>query len=240
MSVLPIVLVHGIRLSGACWSAVREQIANERPSTTVDLPGHGTRRGETFTLPGAVESIHAEIDRVGGRAVLVGHSLGGFVSVAAAAGDPSRVAGLVVAGASCTPTRANTAPFLLMHRMLSRRPDGGTRISGRIFDAVLPGRVANDVKNGGIATEAIPEVVAAIREFDLVGNLARYPGPTWIVNGARDHLRAEEQRCLRASPQGRLIVVPRAGHYLPLAQPVAFGRLIQDAAAGTETALGHR
>ncbi|MEV6275244.1 alpha/beta hydrolase [Nocardia sp. NPDC051832] len=234
MSVLPIVLVHGIRLSGQCWSAVREQLGPERPVTAVDLPGHGSRRGEHFTLPAAIEAIHAEIDRVGGRAVLVGHSLGGFASSAAAAADPSKAAGLVLAGASTSPTRANTTPFALMHHALSRRPDGGARISGRIFDAVLPPRVASDVKNGGIATEAIPDVITALRDFDLRRNLQRYPGPTWLINGARDHLRAEEQRSLTACEQGRLLVIPRSGHYLPLAQPTVFSRLIADVAASCQ------
>ncbi|GAB2662784.1 alpha/beta fold hydrolase [Nocardia goodfellowii] len=122
-------------------------------------------------------------------------------------------------------------PFLLAHRALSRRSDGGARVSGRVFDAVLPRRVANDVKDGGIATEAIPDVVAALRDFDLRDSLARYPGPTWLINGARDHVRAEERRSLNACPRGRLLVIPRTGHYLPLAEPVVFSRLILDVAA---------
>ncbi|KAA8887132.1 alpha/beta hydrolase [Nocardia colli] len=232
---LPIVLVHGIRLSGACWPAVAEHVAAERPVATVDLPGHGTRRGERFTLAAAVDAVHEGIDRAGGRAVLVGHSLGGFVSTAAAAADPERVAGLVVAGASCPPSRGLATPFTLLHKGLSGRADGGERISGRIFEKVLPTRVAHDIGRGGIATEVIPDVVAALRDFDLTADLGKYPGPVWLVNGARDHFRLGERRSLNACTQGRLLVIPRAGHYFPLAQPRTFARLILDVAAACQT-----
>ncbi|MEV6561473.1 alpha/beta hydrolase [Nocardia sp. NPDC051756] len=231
---LPIVLVHGIRLSGACWPAVAEHVVAERPVTTVDLPGHGPRRGERFTLAEAVAAVHEGIDRAGGRAVLVGHSLGGFVSTAAAAADPDRVAGLVVAGASCPPSRGFATPFMLLHKGLSSRPDGGDRISRRIFEKVLPARVADDIGRGGIATEAIPDVVAALQDFDLTAALGKYPGPVWLVNGARDHFRLGEQQCVNACTQGRLLVVPRAGHYFPLAQPRTFARLILDIAAACQ------
>lgn len=234
MAVLPVVLVHGIRLSGACWSAVVEQLTPERRVTTVDLPGHGTRRGERFTLPAAVDAVHDAVDRVGGRAMVVGHSLGGYVSIAAASAAPGLVSGLVVAGASCAPGRALATPFTVMRRVLSTRPDGGDRISGRVFDAVLPRRVAQDVKRGGIATEVIPDVLGAIEEFDLFGNLGDYPGPVWFVNGSRDHFRIHERRSAAACAQARVLIVPRAGHYLPLAKPAVFAQLILDIAAACE------
>lgn len=234
MTRLPIVLVHGIRLSGTCWSAVTEHLAPERPVATMDLPGHGARRGERFTLAAAVDAVHQAIDRSGGRALLVGHSLGGFVSVAAAACDPDRVAGLVVAGASFPPNRAVAIPFTVMHKALSSRPDGGERFSSRVFDRALPTRVSHDIARGGIATEVIPDVLAALTEFDLTGHLGRYPGPVWLVNGSHDHFRLGEQRCLKVCEQGRLVTVPRAGHYFPLAEPVAFSRLVMDTAAACD------
>ncbi|MFC9894477.1 alpha/beta fold hydrolase [Nocardia sp. NPDC127579] len=234
MTALPLVLVHGIRLSGACWPAVTERVGAERPVTTVDLPGHGSRRGDQFTLDAAVAAVHDGVDRVGGRAIVVGHSLGGFVGTAAAAADPARVAGLVVAGASCQPGPALARPFTAMHRVLSSRPDGGARISRRVFESVLPARVAHDIDRGGIATEVIPDVVAALRDFDLLGGLGAYPGPVWLVNGARDHFRVGERRSLAACARGRLLVIPRAGHYYPLARPAEFAELILDLAAACQ------
>ncbi|UGT44250.1 alpha/beta hydrolase [Nocardia yamanashiensis] len=234
MSPIPVVLVHGIRLSGTCWPAVAERLTVERQVATVDLPGHGSRRGERFTLDAAITAIHDGLDSVGGRAVLVGHSLGGFTSAAAAATDPTRVAGLIVAGASCPPNRMLAMPFKAMHTALSTRPDGGDRISRRVFEKVLPLRVANDIERGGIATEVIPDVVAALGDFDLAASLRAFPGKVWLINGAHDHFRIGERRTLAACTQGRLLVVPRAGHYLPLAMPAEFSELILDIAAACQ------
>jgi pimeloyl-ACP methyl ester carboxylesterase len=70
----------------------------------VDLPGHGSRGAETFTLPAAAAAIAAAIDaEAGGRAVVVGHSLGGYAAMDLAARSPDRVRGLVVSGASQEP-----------------------------------------------------------------------------------------------------------------------------------------
>lgn len=227
---LPVVFVHGIRLSRACWVAVTERVAAERPVSAVDLPGHGARRGVRFTVPAAIEAVAEAIEQVGGRALVVGHSLGGYAAIAAAAHHPEKVAGLVVAGSTVVPTRVLTTPFTLAHRLLSAWPDGGERISGRVFDAVLPPHVAEAVKRGGIATEVIPDVVQAARDFDILARLADYPGPTWLVNGGRDYFRRHERRFLTACTHGQLLTVPGAGHYLPLIHPTRFARCVLDIA----------
>ncbi|MEU0545494.1 alpha/beta hydrolase [Nocardia sp. NPDC005978] len=228
---VPVVFVHGIRLSGAAWTTVAERVGRDRAVRAVDLPGHGARRGGVFTLPGAAAAVLDAVDEVGGRALVVGHSLGGYVGIAAAAKDPGRVAGLVVAGSTTVPSPAATAPFSVMHRVLTSRRDGGKRASERLFGAVLPAPVATAISAGGIATEVIPDVVRALRGFDVLHDLAAYPGPVWLINGGHDHLRWHERRFAAANPDARLIVVPGGGHYLPMARPVEFARLVRDAAA---------
>ncbi|MFE3988117.1 alpha/beta fold hydrolase [Nocardia tengchongensis] len=231
MTTTPILLIHGIRLSSACWGQVSDQLSPGHPVLAIDLPGHGERRDERFTLPGAIETIRAGIDQLGGSALVVGHSLGGFTAMAAAAAHPDQVAGLVVAGATLTSGRPLATPFLLMHRLLSARPDGGKAFSERVFRRVLPPRVAADIARGGIATEAIPEVAAALTPFDPLAALRAYPGPVRLINGGHDHFRLGEQRFLRASPDARLLVVPRSGHYLPLTHGALFADLVADFAA---------
>ncbi|WP_039825940.1 alpha/beta fold hydrolase [Nocardia testacea] len=237
---LPVVLVHGIRLSGGCWVAVESEFGTERSVVTPDLPGHGARRGERFTMPAAIETVRTAVDSVGGRALVVGHSLGGYVAIAAAAELGERVAGLVVAGSTRIPGRALTIPFRLAHLLLSTQRDGGERLSRRLFDVVLPAQVAAAVAAGGIATEVIPDIARAAAAFDPLGGLRRYKGPVWLINGSRDHFRGHEQRFVAASLRTSLLVVPGAGHYLPLAEPQRFARLIRDIADACETGAGER
>lgn len=97
---------------------------------------------------------------------------------------------------------------------------------------MLPRRVAAEIERGGIATEVIPDVVAAFGDFDVLAHLGGYAGPVWLVNGERDHFRIQERRFLAACSAGRLLLVPGAGHYLPLIRPDEFSRLVLDLAAG--------
>ncbi|MFD5247364.1 alpha/beta fold hydrolase [Amycolatopsis sp. NPDC058340] len=222
---VPVVFVHGIRLSGAAWS---EQLQLLGPhAKAVDLPGHGTRRGERFTLAAAAGAVADAIDE---PALVVGHSLGGYVAIAAAARYPDRVAGLVVADSTFLPGRALETPFRLAHRLLMRLPDQGERLSRWQFESVLPPKLAEAVIGGGIATEVIPDVAKAFADFDVLADLAAYPGPAWLINGSRDHFRRHERRFLDACADGRLVTVPKAGHYLPMVRGEEFAQLVLDAA----------
>lgn len=224
---VPIVFVHGIRLSGAAWT---EQLEYPGASArAVDLPGHGTRRGERFTLTGAVDAV---VDGIEEPALVVGHSLGGYVAIAAAARHPDRVAGLVVADSTYLPGRALETPFRVAHGLLMRLPDQGERLSRWQFRSVLSPKLAGAVVSGGIATEVIPDVAKAFADLDVLAELATYHGPTWLINGARDHFRRHERRFLAACADGRLITVPKAGHYLPMVRGEEFSRLVLDAARG--------
>ncbi|KFU80892.1 Pimeloyl-ACP methyl ester carboxylesterase [Amycolatopsis lurida] len=222
---VPLVFVHGIRLSRAAWTEQLERSAH--PAKAVDLPGHGTRRGERFTLAAAADAV---ADAAEEPALVVGHSLGGYVAIAAAARYPERVAGLVVAGSTYLPGRTLETPFRVAHRLLMRLPDRGEGLSRRQFRSALPPKLAEEVIGGGIATEVIPDVAKAFADFDVLAELAAYPGPAWIVNGSCDHFRRHERRFLDACADGRLVTVPKAGHYLPMVRGKEFAQLVLDAA----------
>lgn len=60
--------------------------------------------------------------------------------------------------------------------------------------------------------------------------------PVWLVNGRWDHFRVNERRCLAASRDGRLIVVPAADHLVSLTNPAAFNEhLLELVAAVSDT-----
>ncbi|GAB2953008.1 alpha/beta hydrolase [Micromonospora polyrhachis] len=209
---LPVVFVHGIRVSGTMWQPLTRVVERHHPSAAPDLPGHGRRRGERFTIEAAVEGVADTIDQLGGRALVVGLSLGGYVGIATAARYPERVAGLVAIGCTARPVGTFAALFRQVAWLAGRYPEVANRLSARTFRRALPEPLAEAMVVGGLSCEVLPQVVDEVTRLDVLRELSTYQGRVCLVNGARDHFRADERRFLDACPDGRLVVLARRGH----------------------------
>ncbi|MEV0646599.1 alpha/beta hydrolase [Phytomonospora sp. NPDC050363] len=236
---LPLVFVHGIRISGTVWRPVTEIVGRRHPVASPDLPGHGGRRDVPFTLDAAVDAVTAAIDALGGRALVVGHSMGGYVSIATAARHPERVAGLVALGCTATPRGPLLAIYRMAARMASANQRRADRFSTWAFRRTLPQAVAEAMVAGGLDSTTMPQVVDALSGLDPRTELGEYPGPVWLVNGGRDPFRAEEKAFLRVCRDGRLMVLPRRTHISCLADSEVLARIVREAAdVVEERALG--
>ncbi|WP_409142051.1 alpha/beta fold hydrolase [Cellulosimicrobium sp. RS] len=230
----PIVLVHGSRTSRSMW---RDQLAAlgraGMRAVAIDLPGHGVRRGEAFTLDGAVEAVAAGIDAVGGRALVVGLSLGGYVAIETRALHPERVVGLVAAACSTPPSTRLRGGWLVLARGIERLPDGGAGLNQALVDRAMTAQAAVDLAAGGFALDVMSAILREVGSVDPVRALAAADSPVWLVNGRWDHFRLGERGFLAAARAGgapaRLVVVPGARHLVSLDAPVAFNRVLLDA-----------
>lgn len=226
------VLVHGLRTSRTMWRAQVEALGRAGvPALAVDLPGHGERRSERFTRDAAVDVVADGVAAVGGRALVVGLSLGGYTAIAHAARHPEQVAGLVAASCSTRPLPALVGGWAALARGIARLPDAGAGLNQRMVDRVLTAGAARDVAAGGFALDVMDDVLREMRGATPVADLARVEAPVWLVNGRFDHFRGEERRFLRACRDGRLVVVPGATHLVSLVRPVAFTRVLLSAHA---------
>ncbi|MEU8890107.1 alpha/beta hydrolase [Streptomyces sp. NPDC048442] len=246
-SALPLVFVHGTRVSGTMWhpvmaavddradSCIATPTESRRRMAAPDLPGHGRRRGESFTMDAAVEAVADAVDELGGKAMLVGLSLGGYVAIATAARHPDRVAGLLAIGCTAAPRGAYATFLRRQFRLATRHAGTAERLSVRGFRRMLPPPAAEAMSAGGLSCEVMADVADAVTGMDPIAALGAYPGPVWLANGARDPFRSDERAFLAACRDGRLTVWPGLGHLTPLADPQALARTVLDAA----TVAGH-
>ncbi len=197
----------------------------------VDLPGHGTRMGQPFTLEAAVAVIDEAVASLGGRVVLVGLSLGGYLGIAYAARRPESVALLVASSCFTLPRGVGLAGYRLLARAIHRLPDRGRWLNDTMARAAVGRSAAEDIRSGGVALDAMDDTLAAIGRTRPLEDLAAYPGPVWFVTGALDHFRLDERRFRAARPEAPVFVVRRATHLVSLVTPEAFTRIVLDAAA---------
>jgi pimeloyl-ACP methyl ester carboxylesterase len=104
----PIVLVHGLGGSHVNWCAVAAGLARRHRVFALDLPGFGRTplAGRSTRLDDNAALIAQFIGHVaGGRATLVGNSMGGLLSMMTAAKYPYRVDHLVLVNAAYPPVR---------------------------------------------------------------------------------------------------------------------------------------
>ena len=99
----PLVLVHGLGGTIENWRALAPRLAARHRVLVPDLPGHGSSGllAEARDVDALAEAVLGVVEAEGvSGAVWVGHSLGGVVSLRAAALRPDAVRGLVLAAAA--------------------------------------------------------------------------------------------------------------------------------------------
>ena len=100
-----LVFVHGGGANAHWWTHIAARFAREFRVVAIDLTGHGDSDHrddyalEQWTDEVVAVAIHAGID---GLPVVVGHSMGGFVTIATAARHPESLAGVIICDSPVT------------------------------------------------------------------------------------------------------------------------------------------
>jgi pimeloyl-ACP methyl ester carboxylesterase len=95
----PVVLLHGYLEAAEVWKPLTEKLEKQFRVISVDLPGHGDSgvKSECHTMEFLAGAVRAVVSDAGEeRIVLVGHSLGGYVTLAFVELYPGLLAGYVL------------------------------------------------------------------------------------------------------------------------------------------------
>ncbi|MEV3993546.1 alpha/beta hydrolase [Streptomyces sp. NPDC049837] len=225
VDVPPIVFVHGTRFSAGQWSAQVAALRDEFPVAAIDLPGHGARTAQPWSLSAATEIITSAVESLAcGPALVVGHSLGGYASLEFARRRPERLRGLVLAGASASTKGAWAAPYRWVAGLVPRVPaDRLARWNDRVLRRLYSPDVVEPTIRTGYAFHALPAAWGEVLGRFDAESMRHVKAPVLILNGEKDTVfRSGERDFARAHPQARVELIPRARHLANFDDPEAF------------------
>jgi len=241
----PVILIHGMAASLHGWNwLVPALAANGYSALALDLPGHGDSPKPDdpgqYTIESFYTSLDAWIDSQDFAAppVLVGHSLGGYLSLSYAVRHPVQVRALVLIDPLYN--LEQLSPFV---RMLRHRPAISEKalhlIPERVISALLswdPTRsedhprdarqqIAADYKR---ASSHIVYIPASLQ--DLTPLLSQVTLPSLVIWGEKDlTLRPDSFPALaEALPNALSRAIRGAGHQPHIGQPTLVNRLALD------------
>jgi pimeloyl-ACP methyl ester carboxylesterase len=244
----PLVLVHGLGTNRGVWRAVVPLLEEGRRLIALDLPGFGDSPplGPGFEIDEAAGAVGEAIaERLDGPYDLLGHSLGGAVTLMIARQRPDAVRSLVLCAPAGFRPRARpvadavaaAAPVLLRARRRLGRPLASSAAGRRalLWGAVHDGgRLSEDdavgILEASAGSQRLGDAALAAILADLADELERVSCPVGLLWGGRDPLMSpatvEAIRHRRADLP--TAVVPEAGHVAQLERPEAFAAALED------------
>ncbi|MGP9537422.1 alpha/beta fold hydrolase [Brachybacterium sp. AOP43-C2-M15] len=226
-----IVLIHAIRSSRTMWKGQRRRLREWGFEVIApDLPGHGRRRGESFTLEGALATIDEAVSSCEEPPLLVGLSLGGYLTLHWAGTHPGRLAGVVAADCTIVPGPATARLYGLWITMKDWLPGDSDARVARAFARRHSRKAAKRYYGGGRAHGVVRAVVRLIGGLDLLADVSGIDVPLTLVNGEHDPFRRHEAQFLEAARHGELVILADAGHIANLSRPRRFAKLLRDRA----------
>jgi pimeloyl-ACP methyl ester carboxylesterase len=230
----PILFLHGSGFTGRWWIPQLEALSADYPVGAPDLPGHGQRVSQKFTLDGALAAIDDEmVGPLAPPVLLTGISMGGYVAIAYAARHPEQVAGLVLSGCSLNLNRLTGLGFRATGYLLRLRGAAWlTDVNLRSFRKRVPAALGELIIGAGFHPKTAMATFSALPGTDYHRLLATYPGPILLLNGEDDEPnRKAETQLLQTVPHAVSRPIAGAGHLANLERPTAFTAAVGEFAA---------
>ncbi len=238
---VPVVLLHGFPLDHSIWQAQIDDLSRSYRVIAPDLRGHGHSPvvAGTASMELLARDVIALLDHLEiAQAVWVGHSMGGYLTLAALRIAPERIRGVGLVA---------THPYADSREKCMQRLQDASRVLeegvGGVADNMLAVLFAPDVDPQSemaqriyrLMLETSPEGVAsALRgmaeRHDETETLRALRVPATVVVGESDRLVKVEtaQAVAEMIPGARCVILEKAGHMPMLEQPGATTAALRD------------
>ena len=259
----PVVLIHGNPGSYHDYTvAVVERLSQSYHVVAFDRPGHGySERSDSVQATVEVQSliIREAVQKLAlERPVLVGHSWGGALVLAAAVAYGNDLAGIVLLAPAAYPSASAEWWSLLPHVpaignfVVNRLTPffGRAMVRRSLKQAYAPQALQEDHVERSLELWMKPDRISACAYDErtlgpslttLSKHYREIEVPVVIVTGSDDHLLNPEQHAYplhQAIKNSKLVVLPDAGHQLPQTQPDAVISAIDAVWAATSKRIG--
>ena len=236
-----IVLIHGLFGSYENLGVIARALAGQWQVINLDMRNHGRSDwNDSMSYALMAEDIKDTLDHLGLEQVaLLGHSMGGKVSMEFALRYPDRVSKLILADISPVQNRPRHLEILSALDAI----DLDTLQSRQQADQQL----ALSINETGVRQFLLKSLYKEDNQFRWRFNLKAlmanylqlleapqskgpYSGPTLFIKGAdSDYLLPEHQPLITALfPQSKAKVIMGTGHWLHAEKPVAFAKIVTD------------
>ncbi len=236
----PVILLHGWLGSWGLWQQTMGVLGSRYRTYALDFWGFGEsgKKRDSYAVQDFVSLVDQFMEQLGiARAPLVGHSMGGTVSLSVAIQYPQRVSKVVVVGSPIVGSSlafplklAGLRPiaFLLFNIMPLFRL--GMRLASPLIckDKRFPDMMDRDLSRTTL--ESFLLSIASLRRTDLRPFLSQIKVPAMGMYGDKDNIVHPMQwkPMLEGIPHTRVERFPTAGHFIMLDEPDLFLQKLMD------------
>lgn len=229
---LPLVIVHGLYGSARNWGVIAKRLSDTRHVVAVDQRNHGdSPHADSHSYHDMAGDLAQVIDGLGGKADVVGHSMGGKAAMVLALEAPDKVNRLVVGDIAPVVYAHDQTQFIDAMQAVdldrvTKRSDATDQLARHVADKTLQSFFTQSLDLGARRWKLNLDVLK--REMDKIIGFPEltgaFNGPALFLSGAlSDYVLAEHRPQIRAHfPKARFAKLAGAGHWLHADKPREF------------------
>lgn len=255
----PLVIMHGLLGSAGNWRTTAPKLSAHRRILSLDVRNHGASpHVEDMRFGACAEDVLSTMDARGvDKAIVMGHSLGGKIAMAAGLKHPDRILAVIsvdmspfnyalsddgwtgvssiVDACARVPMSEFRSRSEVDHFLKPLIPDYTTR-AFVMQNVIVETRVdpLTGAKKQSVEWRcnlpALHRALGRIAGFDIQAPIVSYPNPSLFIGGGNSpYLTAKQKPTVeRIFPSNEWVTIPGAGHWVHVEKPNEFVDIVKE------------